>query len=194
MLSTPIISVVIPVYNVEHYLEHCLNSVIDQTYSNFEVICVNDGSMDNSFAILTRYAAKDHRVRILVQENQGASVARNNGVRHAMGKYVYFCDSDDCIHPQLLEIALFFAERNQAELVSFAFVPNVQHEQQQSRQYSSFDAIPMKTTTAPLYFCKKKVIGKLMATRRVSFIIVILLLITPSQAIPLLKTILILLH
>lgn len=150
------ISVIVPVYNVEHYLERCLKSVVAQTYSNFEVICVNDGSLDNSSAILMRYAATDPRFRVLGQENQGASEARNNGVRHAIGKYVYFCDSDDCLHPQLLEIALYHAEENQADLVSFAFEPNTQHEQPITKQYSNFAKIPSKVTDAPLFFCKKK--------------------------------------
>lgn len=155
-MSTSKISIIIPVYNVERYLERCLQSVIDQTYSNFEVICVNDGSTDNSGSILMRYAAMDQRFRIIVQENQGVSEARNNGVRHAIGRYVYFCDSDDCLHPQLLEITLYFAERDQAALVCFAYEPNDVDEKPRSRPYSTFDTLPAKTTDRPLYYCKKK--------------------------------------
>jgi len=156
MTYNPKISVIIPVYNVEHYLERCLKSVLDQTYSNIEVICVNDGSIDNSGALLMRYAALDQRILVLMQENQGTSVARNNAIRHATGTYVYFCDSDDCLHPQLLEIALYFAERSQAALVCFAYEKHIGHEPPQSRPYSNFDRIPSKETDRPLYFCKKK--------------------------------------
>lgn len=97
------ISVIIPVYNVAEYLPTCLDSVINQSYKNLEIICVNDGSPDNSAAILSEYAQKDNRIQIITQENQGLSGARNTGLERATGEYVYFLDSDDYIHPQMLE-------------------------------------------------------------------------------------------
>ncbi len=90
------ISVVLPVYNVEHYLEECLNSLIAQTLQDIEVICINDCSIDDSLLILTRYADKDSRIRIINhRKNQGQGAARNRGLQDAIGEYVYFMDSDD---------------------------------------------------------------------------------------------------
>jgi glycosyltransferase involved in cell wall biosynthesis len=91
----PKISVIIPVYNTEKYLPKCLDSVLAQTFQDFEVICVNDGSTDGSLAILEEYAKKDPRIRVLTQVNQGQSVARNEGMKLAGGEYICFLDSDD---------------------------------------------------------------------------------------------------
>ncbi len=91
------ISVIIPVYNVEKYLKNCLESVINQTFSEIELICVNDGSTDRSLEILEEYRKKDKRIVVLNQENKGSSGARNAGMRVAKGKYIYFMDSDDML-------------------------------------------------------------------------------------------------
>ena len=100
----PLISVIIPVYNVERYLKQCLNSVIRQTYENLEIICVNDGSTDNSLAILKEYEQKDHRIVVISQENKGLSAARNTGLTHVTSDYVSFIDSDDYIDPRYIEV------------------------------------------------------------------------------------------
>lgn len=118
------ISVIIPVYKVEAYLSRCLDSVLTQTFQDFEVICVNDGSPDNCGNILADYAAKHAHIKIITQANQGLSMARNNGLKQATGKYIYFLDSDDAIHPQLLETVYTYAERFQADLVSFEYEEN----------------------------------------------------------------------
>ena len=89
------ISVIVPVYNTEAYLAECLDSLINQTWTDLEIICVNDGSSDNSAAILAKYAEKDIRIRVITQENGGLSAARNSGLRAAAGDYVCFVDSDD---------------------------------------------------------------------------------------------------
>lgn len=99
----PKVSVIIPVYNVEQYLEQCLQSIINQTLSDIEIICVDDGSTDNSLNILKEYAQKDSRIKVLQQQNQYAGVARNNGLDTATGDYVYFLDSDDYIMKDCLE-------------------------------------------------------------------------------------------
>jgi glycosyltransferase involved in cell wall biosynthesis len=98
------VSVIIPVYNVEKYLEECLESVINQTLSDIEIICVNDGSTDNSLCILTKYAPKDKRIKIINQKNGGLSSARNAGLLQAQGEYIYFLDSDDYITTDALKI------------------------------------------------------------------------------------------
>ena len=100
----PLFSIVIPVYNVEPYLKECLDSVLAQTCSNFEAVCVNDGSTDGSLAILEDYAASDSRIRIITQPNGGLSAARNTGMDSATGDYLLFLDSDDWIEPNALEI------------------------------------------------------------------------------------------
>lgn len=120
-MMQPKISIIIPVYNVEKYLTTCLESVRNQTFKDFEAICINDGSTDNSLEILKDFQKKDERIKIITQENQGSSVARNRGLKEAKGDYIYFLDSDDSIHPKLLEICLYFALKNDAELVCFGF-------------------------------------------------------------------------
>lgn len=115
------VSVIIPVYNVEKYLEECLDSVCNQTLTNIEIICVNDGSTDNSLDILKEYAKKDDRIKIISQSNQGLSASRNNGLRRASGKYVYFIDSDDYIDLTCLEKLVGNAVSNDSDVVLFKF-------------------------------------------------------------------------
>ena len=100
------ISVIVPVYNAEEYLEECLESIKNQTYTNIEVILVNDGSTDGSREICERFCQKDSRFKLINQENQGQSVARNRGVKESVGKFIMFVDSDDVINKNLLEVLL----------------------------------------------------------------------------------------
>lgn len=113
------ISIIIPVYNVERYLRRCLDSVINQTYTEWEAVCVNDGSPDNSLSILEEYAQKDHRIKVVSKENGGLSDARNLGLSNSTGAYVMFLDSDDLIHPQTMEIAMRLAQRDNSDIVSW---------------------------------------------------------------------------
>ena len=89
------VSIVLPVYNVEKYLPICLDSILNQTYQNIELVCVNDGSPDNCGQILEKYAAMDERILVIAQKNQGLSGARKTGVRYAHGEHIMFVDSDD---------------------------------------------------------------------------------------------------
>lgn len=100
------ISVIVPVYNVEEYLEECLESIRNQTYQDIEVILVNDGSTDTSKEICERFCKVDSRFRLINQENQGQSVARNRGVKESIGEYIMFVDSDDVINTSVLEVLL----------------------------------------------------------------------------------------
>ena len=113
------ISVILPVYNVEKYLRQCLDTIIGQTLREIEILCVDDGSTDNSARILEEYAQKDQRIKIYTQKNAGAGAARNLGLRHASGKYLSFLDSDDFFEPDMLEEAYRQAERYEAEMVVF---------------------------------------------------------------------------
>ena len=97
------ISIIIPVYNVEKYLSECLDSILNQSYSDFEVILINDGSSDNSGTICDEYAAMDFRVRLVHQKNSGVSIARNNGIKLAKGEWITFIDSDDWVDTNFLE-------------------------------------------------------------------------------------------
>ena len=100
------ISVIVPVYNVEEYLEECLESIRKQTYQDIEVILVNDGSTDDSQAICEHICQTDKRFRLINQKNQGQSVARNRGVKESVGQYILFVDSDDVINTNVLEVLL----------------------------------------------------------------------------------------
>ena len=101
-MKSPIISVIVPVYNVEPYLTRCLDSILVQTFSDFELLLVDDGSSDCCGAICDTYAQKDSRVRVYHQTNAGVSHARNTGLDHARGQYVVFVDSDDYVLPGYL--------------------------------------------------------------------------------------------
>jgi glycosyltransferase involved in cell wall biosynthesis len=115
----PAISVIIPVYNVEKYLRECLDSVIHQTLTDLEIICVNDGSTDGSLAILEEYAKKDSRITIINQENQGLSAARNRALKIAKGEYVQFLDSDDYLSKDACEILYHHANEKSLDMLLF---------------------------------------------------------------------------
>ena len=100
----PQISVIVPVYNVENYICKCIDSILSQTFTDFEIIIVDDGSQDNSGAICDEYASKDERITVIHQKNQGQAASRNTGVAIAKGEWIHFVDSDDLIHPQMLEV------------------------------------------------------------------------------------------
>ena len=115
------VSVILPVYNVDQYLKECLDSIVNQTLKDIEIICINDGSTDSSLAILNEYAKKDNRFIVLSQENQGQGVARNNGVGIAKGKYIQFIDPDDWIELNMLETLYNFAEDHNSQVVKFNY-------------------------------------------------------------------------
>ncbi|EPC09065.1 glycosyltransferase family 2 protein [Fusobacterium ulcerans] len=113
------VSVIIPVYNVEKYLEEALESVINQSLKDIEIIVINDGSTDRSLRIIKEYANKDKRIKIINQKNQGLSIARNMGIEKAKGKYICFMDSDDYIDLKTLEICYKKCEKYKLEMVCF---------------------------------------------------------------------------
>lgn len=101
-MTAPALSVIVPVYNVEEYLDCCCQSILRSTFRDFELILVNDGSTDHSYDIASRIAESDRRVVLLTQQNAGLSAARNTGMAHARGEYIIFVDSDDWIEPECL--------------------------------------------------------------------------------------------
>ena len=118
-MNEPKISVVIPVYNVERYLAECVDSVLAQSFGDYEIFLVDDGATDSSGAMCDAYAARDPRVRVIHRQNGGLSAARNTGLDAAAGTYVYFLDSDDYIAPDALEKLHALAERESADVVFF---------------------------------------------------------------------------
>ena len=116
-VSNKLISVIIPVYNVETYLLECIHSVQNNTYTNLEIICINDGSTDQCGIILDSLASEDKRIKVLYQENQGVSAARNAGLDYATGEYIAFIDSDDCIYPSYFETLLNCMTEKNADIV-----------------------------------------------------------------------------
>ena len=112
-----LISVIVPVYNVEEYIEKCLDSIINQTYKNLQIIIVDDGSPDNSGKICDEYAKKDNRITVLHKENGGVSFARNIGLQNATGNWVTFVDSDDWIENDYIEQLLKIAKQDNADVV-----------------------------------------------------------------------------
>ena len=117
----PLISVVIPVYNVEKYLDRCLESVVNNDYHELQIICVNDGSVDSSGDILDQWARKDSRIQVIAQENAGPPSARNTGMRHSSGEYLCFIDSDDCISHRYFSSLLQGVVDNDADVALCGF-------------------------------------------------------------------------
>ena len=117
---TPAVSIIMPVYNTEKYLREALDSVLAQTMTDIEVLCVDDGSTDSSLEILHEYAAKDPRVSVFTQDHQFAGAARNLGIKHAVGKYLLFLDSDDVFNPQLAAKTYARAEETEADICVFS--------------------------------------------------------------------------
>lgn len=143
----PVVSVIVPIYNVDKYLSRCLDSVLAQTFKDIEVICINDGSTDKCAEILEDYAAQNKCIKIITQENKGLSEARNIGVRQAFGEYIYFLDSDDAIEPQTIEFCYQTAVKFQADLVCF------KHKKSNGEVFPSayFDIKKVKIVSNPLF-------------------------------------------
>lgn len=117
--NAPLISIIVPVYEVEPYIRKCLDSIVNQTYKNLEIILIDDGSPDRCGAICEEYAKKDTRIIVVHQENQGLAVARNTGLALATGDYIQFIDSDDWIEKDACAVTLHLAIEHQADIVIF---------------------------------------------------------------------------
>ena len=113
------VSVIIPVYNAEKYIERCIDSVVNQTYKNIEILLIDDGSSDNSPAICDNWAKNDSRIIVFHQQNSGVSAARNKGIELSIGDYISFVDSDDFIAENTIEKAVTAVDKNDADIVCF---------------------------------------------------------------------------
>ena len=119
--AMPVFSVILPAYNAVRFIERCFRSLQAQTFPDWEAICVDDGCRDGTGEILDRLAAEDARVRVLHKPNEGVGAARNDALAMATGQYVLFLDSDDFLHPQMMEICLKLAERDGSDIVAFDY-------------------------------------------------------------------------
>ncbi len=147
------ISIVIPVYNVEKYLEQCVNSVISQSYTNFEVILVNDGSKDSSGNIADAFAAIDDRITVIHQENQGLSGARNTGIRAATGEYIMFLDSDDWWKDDnVLNAVVQRLKANPCDALSFNYQKQYE-DHTDSPYFSTNENVPISITDEQSFEC-----------------------------------------
>ena len=116
------ISVIVPVYNTENYLRECLDSIVNQTFDDIEIICINDGSTDSSLDILREYEESDKRISVVCQPNSGLSITRNHGIRLAKGDYIYFIDSDDYLELTALEELYRASDENNLDLLIFKLI------------------------------------------------------------------------
>ena len=117
----PFFSIIMPVYNRGKLVDRSIQSLRAQIFRDIEIICVDDGSKDNSLEVLYEFARKDDRIKVIHQENGGVAKARNTGMQYATGKYIMFLDSDDFIHPQTMEIAYDVIEKNKSDIASFSY-------------------------------------------------------------------------
>ena len=115
-MAEPTISIIVPVYKTEAYLEKCVDSILAQTFRDFELLLIDDGSPDNCQALCEEAAARDPRIRVIHQKNAGLSAARNTGVEAARGEWIGFVDSDDSIAPEMYETLLTYARRDGAQI------------------------------------------------------------------------------
>ena len=121
MINKKKLSIIIPVFNVEEYLPKCIESVVNQTYDNLEILLINDGSTDNSGVICDNFAHKDERVKVVHKENGGLSAARNLGLSLATGHYIAFLDSDDYIDSEMYETLVDALENADADIAACGF-------------------------------------------------------------------------
>ena len=167
-MKIPKISVVIPVYNTEKYLRACLSSVVNQTYSNIEIIIINDGSSDNSTLICEEYSKSDERITFIDKDNEGVSVARNIGITLAKGEWIYFLDSDDFLDFNAFEKLINIASDTNCDVIQFGLrrlmVGNIVSENKPSnyQEYQDLELFleenELKPVSACLHFFKSSLI------------------------------------
>lgn len=118
-MSQPLVTVVVPIYNVEQYLDRCIESIINQTYSNLQIILVDDGSPDNCPAICDLWASRDNRITVIHKKNAGLGMSRNTGIENALGQYIFFFDSDDYVDITIIEKCVASALTHNADAVIY---------------------------------------------------------------------------
>lgn len=135
----PKISIIIPVFNAGNYLEDCLQSISNQSFDDFEILAINDGSTDHSLKILNHFQEKELRIKVFSQENKGVSVARNLGLENAKGEFITFIDADDWLHPETLEHYIEIAENEDSDIVISQFLTKKSTEKQTESSIENYD-------------------------------------------------------
>lgn len=136
-----LISIIVPVYNTENYLEKCLYSLVNQTYKNIEIIIIDDGSPDNSMNIIQKFVLADNRVKVISQKNQGLSGARNTGMNNTNGDYIMFIDSDDWIEIDTCEKAINASEKYNADVVFWSYIKEFSNSQKDNYLFDKTEII-----------------------------------------------------
>lgn len=158
------VSIIIPVYNMQTYLQECLDSVVNQTYNNIEIICVDDGSSDGSLSILEDYEKKDNRIVVIHKENGGQSTARNKGIEYAAGEFLYFMDSDDMLVKDAIETMVSTMQRNQLDLLYFSGESFFDDEKLEDK-FSSYKTCYLRKTAINTIMTGEKMFAQLQENR-----------------------------
>jgi glycosyltransferase involved in cell wall biosynthesis len=156
VIEMEMISVIIPVFNVKDYLKDCIESVINNTYKNLEIIMIDDGSQDGSSEIIDEYAARDSRIKTIHKENTGVSSARNAGLDIATGDYISFVDSDDFIEPQMFENLLEILRKEDADIVQCGYEKVDENTQKRQKMFQSDKVFLSNKDVCEAYFVKSK--------------------------------------
>lgn len=164
------ISVIMPCYNAQKYLEATMESILAQTFQNFEIICINDGSADGTLEILTKYAAADPRIKVFSDTNHGQGYQRNRGIEMAQGKYIYYMDSDDLLEPDCFAVIYQYAEENRLDLLYFegtAFYESAELEE----QFPNYKWLYKRRAAYPAVYTGEELYVKFRAQERIVLIV-----------------------
>ena len=164
-MKKPDISIIVPVYNTEKYLERCLTSLIEQTKKEIEIIIINDGSTDNSEKIIKKY--KDSRIKYIKNVNQGIGATRNEGIERAQGKYLMFVDSDDYIEQDTCEVLFTKAEKDNLDMVICDFYRECENGEKKEERILDFENTTIKETPELLYKINLSPWNKLYSTKMI---------------------------
>ena len=144
----PLISVIVPVYNVEPYLDRCVRSILAQSYADWELILVDDGSPDRCPEMCDAYATKDKRIKVVHKSNGGLSDARNHGLNVATGDYVLFVDSDDYIHPEMLRTMSLLGAQEDADIVQCSYIRGTSESFPTIKEHTKYDTFANRSIFA----------------------------------------------
>lgn len=167
-MPSPLISVIVPIYNMESLLPRCLDSLAAQTLRDLEIICVDDGSTDGSGGIVRKYASGDSRFRLITQENSGRAEARNAGIRAAAAPYLGFADPDDYVEPDMYERLYRLAEESGADMVQCSYSPFLPAESGESRGMAEEKLLHIENTACDGVFTEKGEIFRLFLEDRIT--------------------------
>ena len=170
-MSSPLISVIVPIYNMESLLPRCLDSLAAQTLRDLEIICVDDGSTDGSGGIVRKYASGDSRFRLITQENSGRAEARNAGIRAAAAPYLGFADPDDYVEPDMYERLYRLAEETGADMVQCSYSPSFRLKAKNRAEWLRKKLLHIENTACDGVFTEKGEIFRLFLEDRITGVV-----------------------